>query len=159
MKFISILPWLFILTGCGASSSGDSEPQGLVNVTNVSGNYSLITSAISASCTDGSSDTLPAISLIRAVTHNNQEFVLSGGSSSVPGITVLEADPLSGVVQASGKFVGTSVILAQIDGIEGNVTVSYNLSGYFNDSGWAGDYEYSIYYQSYYSTTFEGYKD
>lgn len=164
MKNILICLLSIYLTGCGAGSDGDDQPQGLVDVSNVSGNYSLITSAISMSCTDGSTDTLSAISLVRTITHTNQEFVLSGSPSSAAGLTVIESDEFSGVVEPSGKFVGSASIIAQMDGIDGNLTVTYNLSGYFNDIGWSGDYKYNIYFQDFgvtckYSTTFEGYKD
>lgn len=71
---------------------------------------------------------------------------------------------MRGVRQLSGRFSMSSSLLASIERIEGNLSVSYNLLGYFNDMGWSGNYEFSIYFQSYrvtctYSSPFEGDKD
>jgi hypothetical protein len=154
------------LVGCGGSggSSSSNDVEKLSNTTNVAGNYTLITSAISAECTDGSSDTLKAIALSGDVSHtgNKIEFNNDNGGSGV-GITVIEADTPSGIIEADGKFIMTSAVLAKQEGIDGNLTLSYNLSGYFNDTGWSGEYQYSVFFHAFsesctYTTPFSGTK-
>jgi hypothetical protein len=156
---------ILLLAACGSDDESNAI-QGLENVTDVSGHYSMITSALSAECTDGTSDTFPALALSGTITHtgNNVLFTNDNAGGNTPGITILEQDDMDGVIESSGRFVMTSTATIQIDGVSGDNTASYNLSGYFNDSGWSGDYVYSLYFQSIggsceYSTTFSGSKD
>ena len=143
----SILISAAILSGCGADSSDSNDTVGLNDVTNVSGNYSLITSAISTECTDGSTGTEPAIALSGQVIHtdNKVEFI-NDNNGDVIGITIIESDKTTGIVESNGKFIMTTATLAQQEGVEGNITISNNLSGYFSDTGWSGDYQYSVFY-------------
>jgi len=137
-----------MLSGCGGSGSGGSDAEKLSGVSDVSGNYSMITSAISVECTDGSTDTLPAQALSGAIVHNGNKvefFNDAQGPGSGSGITIIERDATDGIINEDGKFVITTSILASIDGIDGNLTINYHLSGYFNDSGWSGDYVYSFF--------------
>lgn len=165
MKVISVVLISLSLVACG-SDDEDSDVQGLENVTDVSGHYSMITSARSATCSDGSSDTLSALALSGTITQTGSNVLWVGDNQgeSTPGITLVESEAMDGVIEPSGRFVMNSTAIVQIQGITGNNTASYNLSGYFNDNGWAGEYVYTLYFQSLgasceYSTTFEGYKD
>jgi hypothetical protein len=164
LKHLIYTPVLLILIGCGSDSTVGAR--GLVDVADVSGDYSIITSAISAKCSDGSTGTSSALAMTGKIIHDGQkvQFTNDNAGDSTPGITIIETDDLDGVIEDSGKFVMTSTATIQIDGVSGNNTASYHLSGYFNDSGWSGDYVYTVYFQSVnasceYSTTFSGNKE
>jgi hypothetical protein len=164
-KKVLLLSLLLSLNACMGESDSDSDSEGLNEITNVSGQYSIITSAISAECTDGTTDTLAAEAIYGSVEHTGSKIVfINDDQGPLIGATIIESDEMSGVVQPDGRFVMSSSLLATIEGIQGTLFVSYNLSGYFNDTGWRGSYEYAIYFQSYgvtctYSTPFEGVKD
>jgi hypothetical protein len=160
----SLLISAAILSGCGADSSDSNGTVGLNDVTNVSGNYSLITSAISTECSDGSTSTEPAIALSGQViqTGNKVEFI-NDNNGDIAGITIIESDRTTGIIESNGKFIMTTATLVQQEGIDGNITISNNLSGYFNDTGWSGDYQYSLFYHDLsasctFMTTFYGSK-
>ena len=155
---------LLLLSGCGGEGSEGNDAEKLNNVTDVSGKYTIITSVISVECTDGSTETLPAQAISGVIEHtgNRVEFI-NDDQGSVPGVTVVETDATDGVIETNGRFIMTSSTLATIEGIDGNLTVNYNLSGCFNDSGWGGEYGYSIFFQNYaltctYSSPFSGTK-
>jgi len=164
MKTLASALLITLLTACGSEDESSDTPKGLDTVTNVSGTYSLITSAISVTCTDGATDTLPALALTRTVTHAGNEFDFEQEVAEAAGVTIIESDTFSGVVEPSGRFVGTSVALVSMQGINGNLTISYNLAGYFNDEGWSGTYVTSVFFHDYvttceYESTFSGYKE
>jgi len=137
------------LVGCGGggSSSSSNDVEKLKNVTNVAGNYTIITSVFSIECSTGFTDTSKAIALSGNILHsgNKIEFIGDEEDSGV-GLTIIENDKPSGIIEPDGKFIMTSAILARQEGIDGNLTLSYNVSGYFNDTGWKGDFEYSIFF-------------
>ncbi|MBL4796604.1 MAG: hypothetical protein JKY50_04255 [Oleispira sp.] len=145
----SILISAAILSGCGGDSSDSNDTVGLNDVTNVSGNYSMITSAISTECSDGSTATEPAIALSGQIIHtdNKVEFI-GDDNEGTAGQTIIETDRATGIIESNGKFIITKVVLAQVEGIEGNLTYSFNHSGYFNDTGWSGDYQYSVFFHN-----------
>ena len=164
MKTLASALLITLLAACGSEDESLDTPKGLDTVTNVSGTYSLITSAIAMTCTDGAVDTLPALALTRTVSHTGNEFEFEQEAGEIAGITVIESDTFGGVVEPSGRFVGTSVALVSMQGISGNLTLSYNLAGYFNDDGWSGTYTYSAFFHDYvttceYESTFSGYNE
>lgn len=131
---------------------------------NVSGEYSFLTGKIKGDCTDGASVSFPPISFNLTISQsvNKITFVDSDTSEfGTPGWTFIEKTPLTGNVQKDKSFVATSQGIAVIDGVEGKVTVSYNLNGKFSPDGFSGNYTYSVFAQYYkttctYTTTFSG---
>jgi hypothetical protein len=67
-------------------------------------------------------------------------------------------------VELNASFITTQILTATIDGLEGNVTLTYNISGNFTTSGWSGNYSYTALSQAgllptcTYTSTFSGNK-
>ena len=160
---IKLITWGFIcslLLSCSASE----DDSNLSPLDNVSGTYSFTTSNIDAYCTDGSIGTYPALALNFNITQSGTSLTFANtNTAGVPGITFLSSTELNGNLSSNNSFVANQFATAIFDGIAGEVTLSYNVSGTFSSTGWSGNYEYSAFFQSlsetcYYSTTFSGSK-
>jgi hypothetical protein len=163
-SFIVFIILIFIsCTGGNNDSIPISNLGGRVNSAgypDVSGNYSFITGEISYTCSKGSSGTSPpiAINFIMAQTDNQ----LSANISELPtGFTIIDGSELAGYIQKTGKFTMDQNLTVTIDSIPGSNVITYNISGNFHFSGWAGDYTYNV-FNDYsndtctYTTTFTG---
>jgi len=162
-KALSILSFfgILLITACGGGGSGGGDENstptwgGPVNSSGypeVAGLYSFKTGSISVSCTDGSSDTLSAIAFNITVTQTDNKISFQSDAGDTPGITITETSGTSGNIETDASFIVTQTSTATVDGIAGNITLNYNLSGAFSTSGHSGTYKYSAYFQSYYIT-------
>jgi hypothetical protein len=135
LKLIKIL----ILTVLTSACEGEKDNEGSTEtLSNVSGQYAMITSAISVECSDGETDTLPALAIYGSVVQIGSKVMFRNDNEGpLVGITIIEGDSMDGIIQPGGQFVLTSSILATVEGINGKLTIYYNLSGHFNDTGWS----------------------
>jgi len=135
------LVFALMLSGCGGSGDGEDVDK-LNTVTDVSGRYTMITSAISIKCTDGSTDTAPAIAISGTIEHIGNRITFFNDDDSPPiGGTIIEEDEnTDGIIESDGKFILSTSAVVKLDGISGNITLIYTISGYFNDTGWRGTY-------------------
>ena len=148
-----------VMCGCDSGGGGDDGGAGLGNV---SGTYSFTTDTITWTGSDGSSGTIAALAFnLRVTQRGNTITFTQGDRNATAGLTVIEESVGTGIIETDGAFIGTSTALAQIAGIPGNLTVTYNLDGQFTSSGWSGDYSYIVFAQDLwltltYTTTFRG---
>lgn len=137
MKYLVL--FLLFLTACGG---GGSATKITVQKLDVNGKYSFTTSSISYTCSDSSSGKIDPLSFnLTAITTGNT-IVLSGDGGTTTGITIDEADPLSGTVESDNTFVTNANVTGSITGV-GKVLIHYHLSGTFTETGWSGDYNYT----------------
>lgn len=170
--YLSMLLVALLITACGSSGGGGSSEEstptwdGPVNsdgYPEVAGTYPFTTKSISMSCSDGSSDTFSAIAFNVTVTQSANKVSLESDATITPGLTIIETTGTTGNIETSGTFIATQTSTVTIDGVIGNITLSYNISGTFTTSGWAGNYKYTAFFQSYslsctYTTTYSGNK-
>lgn len=136
-----------VLVGCGGG--GDSSaplPLGNSGFPEVSGRYSFNTGQVRMVCTDGSRATNPALALNFDVDQNANEITLSSTVSvgATPGLTVTNSSVAAGNVRPNSSFIVNQFAVARIDNVSGEVNISYNISGSFNQGGWSGSYSYNI---------------
>ena len=129
----------------------------------VAGKYSFSTSTIKMTCTDGGVGSVPAVSFNVDVSQTGNELNLSGGSSAVPGATVVEQGDWFGLIGKTGSFTLNRALIVDYDALVGLSDLTYTVSGQFTKTGWAGNYEISAYMRNYlvtcnYKTTFTGEK-
>ena len=177
--FVSIT---FLISGCNSSSSNDNnsddggtDNDGQGNNNNgapndyldVGGVYSFSTNPVDFQCTDGAEGTNPPLSLNFIVHQEGNQIELrnkafdDGGVT--PGFEIIESTQLEGNLGRNSTFIANQSATAIIDGIPGESTVNYTVSGEFTGSGWAGDYSYSVFAQDLFvtcnfNTKFEGEK-
>jgi hypothetical protein len=156
---------LCILAGFGCGKDNPVIPTNSSGFPDVAGSYSFVTKTFSASCSDGSGDTSPAVSFNMGVTQNVNELSLINTSSSGvrPGITILESTGWGGLIQKNRSFNANQTATARQSGISGILNVSWNMSGTFTNNSWSGNYTVKISSVSFgesctYSTTFSGTK-
>jgi len=151
------------LAGCGGSSSSSGGGDGGDPVfPNVAGLYSFDTNEISFTCTDGTQDAIPPISVNLVVTQDGNRILLENPDFiGVPGAVVLDENPFTGNVQENSRFNVTSIAVIDFGAPIGRANANYNVNGRFTDRGWNGDYRLT---QSFlevnqvcdYQTTFSG---
>lgn len=145
MKNVMILvcPFILMLSACGGGSSDSDDA---TDYPDVAGRYSFDTDDFDFTCSDGATGTESPISLILNITQDENQISFINESFSerhdISDITFIESTGLNGNVKEDGSFVATEIATVQIDEISGDVTVTYNLSGIFNENGWSGTYVY-----------------
>jgi len=174
--FSAILGSLLVFSGCGGggsssggdddsssnnSSSSNSETQN--NYPNVAGKYSFNTDKIKFQCTDGETGSIAPIASQVIVHETNGTLIIENTlrTQDTPGITFIDETQMTGNVRKDGTFITNRQATLQMDGISGEITATYTLSGKFFQSGWTGKYEYVAFIQDakvtcIYTTSFDG---
>ena len=126
----------------------------------VAGNYSFKTDEIFFTCSKGNSGTIPPLVTYFAIAQTDNQ--LFGNFSEPPaGFTFIDYSYMTGNIEKTGKFTMNQNVTATIDSIPGSNAITYNISGNFHFSEWAGDYSYDV-FNDYsndtctYTTTFTG---
>lgn len=147
-RMVSAFIFSAILTACGGGGGGGatSSATDSSDYPSIAGRYSFNTDQINMSCSDGSSDIIPALALNFELTQDVNVVALLNANalSGIPGITFIESTDLTGNVQANSSFIINQISTAYIDGISGAAYLNYNLTGSFYGNGWSGSYTYSI---------------
>jgi len=139
--------------GGGSSSPSWNGPVNAAGFPDVDGKYSFNTGNISYTCTDGTKGTVSAVALNFEISQNaNQLLFYNPAASLIPGITIIESNNLTGNIEKTGYFIANQRVVAIINPLLGTNTINYNLSGYFNLTGWNGNYEY-VGYNDYYNVS------
>ena len=156
-KLFVVLAAIFLLAvvACSGGGGGSNHTSSWDSLTpggypDVKGTYSFTTEDITYTCSDGRTGTVNKVDYYMNVsqsesTVNANKLVPNGGSDLPAGITIIDATPLSGVIQKNGEFVLNQTVTAQIEGISGNVTYQYVYDGKFTPTGWSGDYSYTAF--------------
>ncbi|MDQ7818378.1 MAG: hypothetical protein RDU14_15230 [Melioribacteraceae bacterium] len=162
--FISIL----LLGSCKKDEDNPVETTGWKGRFNSSGfpdvigNYSFNTKQFMVVGTDGTRDVANALAMNVVVTQDKNKIMITNTDNSPsPGITILEATALEGNIEKDGKFITNQYATANFEGIQGNVRLTYNVTGQFTPNGWSGDYVYTASPLNYnvtytFTTTFTG---
>lgn len=161
-RVIAFISMALIVSGCGSSDSGDgsgtssngtsSGGQSAQSIDARAGTYSLAYSAVSMSCTDGSEDSLPGASVVMDVSVTDRFATIvqsassreaAGDRAASSGVTITSSSPVSGVVEMDSTFIATGASTSSSADVGAMRTV-YTLAGKFTESGWSGDYSWSI---------------
>jgi hypothetical protein len=144
---ILLIPFIiFALSACGGGSSSSSDSDDDIDYPDVAGRYSFNTDDFDFICSDGASGVEPPITLTLNITQDENDISFINETVSerhdISGITFIESTGLNGNVEEDGSFIATEIATVLIDGISGDVTITYNLSGQFNGNEWSGTYVY-----------------
>ncbi len=160
------------LVACGggggdSSSSPTQQWNGPVDGSGypvVAGTYAFTTGTVTMKCSDNSTGTGPALSMNVIVSQSQNAITLTQANPIVPaGLTITSQTPMAGTVDTSGNFVMNESLVATLNGVPGDINVSYNVTGTFSPTNWTGVYIYTAYFTAYngsctYATTFSGNK-
>lgn len=147
ISFFAILALFLSACGGGGGSSGGGEGSSsggsASDFPDVSGDYSLTTSAIDYTCSDNSAGSIPPLSLNLSILQDNS-MLRAPEAEPVPGFEFLDDSGLSGNVAMDRSFVMQKNVRAYIEVVDSKASVTYSLSGDFSSNGWSGDYEFSF---------------
>ena len=160
-----LLGLLFLLLpacGGGDDAAPAGPPPNESGYPNVVGTYAFNTTTFNYSCTDGETGTSPAVSFNIGISQSlNSLTLLNKSTGGTPGVTILESSGMTGNVTKSSSFTTSETATALVDGITGQVTIIWNLSGQFTSSSWSGNYQFTatgIGFSCTYKSTFSGEK-
>ena len=157
MIMLKILFFLiFCLTGCGGGGGNDSNgggntytPPPQPQFPKVAGTYSVIAQEFTYECNNG------AVGVLNSPIAGNIEIqqtgnVLTAGEDEVreeenPEVGTISVDyrKWEGLIESNGDFSISRMVISKV-GDELQVIANYNLVGSFSNTGWDGEYSYTL---------------